>query len=203
MIWIRGASTENSLTGPAVISPSVGVYAEMKGYEHILSNFKRSHPLGDERGTGLVEILVTMAIAAIALTAFLLALSMGSFGVNTVRERVTAENLARTQLEIIKSSSYITGATPIAYTSQYAIATPPGYVIGVDVSYWYSHPTNSTFTTTAACDCDMDGDCATQDDKDCCCGMQCITVTIYHHRPGDDDPKSEPVFTVVDYKTSR
>ncbi|MGA9348541.1 MAG: hypothetical protein WBW48_07020 [Anaerolineae bacterium] len=154
----------------------------MKGYEHITSDFKGSHPLGDERGVGLVEILVTMAIAAIAITAFLLALSMGSFGVNTVRERVAAENLARTQLEIIKSSAYITGAIPISYTSQYAIAPPPGYHIGVDVSYWYS--STDTFTTTAACDCALDG-----------CGMQCITVTIYHN--------AEPVFTVVDYKINR
>jgi Tfp pilus assembly protein PilV len=162
----------------------------MKGYKHILSVFKGSDPLGDERGTGLVEILVTMAIAAIAITAFLLALSMGNVGVNTVRERVTAENLARTQLEIIKASSYITGAIPISYTSQYTIAPPLGYHIGVDISYWYS-PTN-TFTTNRACDCALEG-----------CGMQCITITIYHSQRGDDAPQAKPVFTVVDYKISR
>lgn len=162
----------------------------MKGYEHITSDFKGSHPLDDERGAGLVEILVTMAIASIAITIFLLAMSMGSFGVNTVRERITAENLARTQLEIIKASSYITGAIPISYTSQYTIAPPQGYHIGVDISYWYS-PTD-TFTTNWACDCALEG-----------CGMQCITVTIYHGRPGDDDTEAEPVFTVVDYKINR
>lgn len=154
----------------------------------------------DDRGATLVEILVTVGIMAIAVTAFLWALSMGSFGVATVRERVTAENLARTQLEAIKASSYITGAVPISYTSLYTVTAPPGYDIGLEVSYWYSHPTNSTFTTTRACDCDMDGDCATDADKDCCCGMQCITITIYHGRRGSDD---YGVFTVVDYKTSR
>lgn len=156
-----------------------------------------------ERGTGLVEILVTTAIAAIAITVFLMALSMGSLGVNIVRERVTAENLARTQLEVIKHTPYISGASPISYTSIYTIATPPGYYIGVDVSYWYS-PTD-TFTTTAACDCDMNGNCVidTAEEEACCCGMQCITVTIYHSRPKGDNPGAVPVFTVVDYKISR
>lgn len=167
----------------------------------------RSTEFTDERGASMVEILVTVGILAIAVTAFLWALSMGGFGVATVRERVTAENLARTQLEVIKASSYITGAVPISYTSQYTatepylVKAPPGYDIGLEVSYWYSHSTNSTFTTTAACDCDMDGNCATDDDKDCCCGMQCITITIYHGKAGSHDAK--PVFTVVDYKTRR
>lgn len=62
----------------------------------------------DERGTGLVEILVAVAIIAIILTIFLTALVTGGLGVNVVHERVTAENLARSQLEYVKNQDYIT-----------------------------------------------------------------------------------------------
>jgi len=134
--------------------------------------------LADERGMNLVETLVTLAIVSIVLSGFLVALSVGSFGVSVVRERVTAENLARAQLEAIKDAPYITGALPISYTSQYTVTTPPGYHIGVDVSYWLS----PTFTTDPSVD-------------PACCGMQWITVTVSHN--------GEPVFRALDYKLNR
>ena len=132
----------------------------------------------DEKGTGLLETLVALAIVSVILTAFLAALSIGTFGVSVVRERVTAENLARAQLEAIKDAPYITGALPISYTSQYTVTTPPAYHIGVDVSYWLS----PIFTTEPS------------DDPDCC-GMQWITVTVSHN--------GEPVFRAIDYKLNR
>ena len=133
-----------------------------------------------ERGETLVEILVSVAILTIVLSAFLGALSTGVFGVAAVRKRVTAENLARAQLEAIKDAPYMPGAVPISYISQYTVTTPPGYHIGVDVSYWYS-PTGA-FTSNPSDDLD-------------CCGMQWITVTISHN--------GEPVFRAIDYKLNR
>ncbi len=59
----------------------------------------------------LVETLVTLALVSIILSGFLAAVSVGSFGVSVVRERVTAENLARAQLEYTKNYTYTVGAT--------------------------------------------------------------------------------------------
>ena len=81
----------------------------------------KSTVFADERGEGLVEVLVAVAIMAIVLTVFLSALSTGSLGVSVVHERVTAENLARAQLEYVKNQDYIT-------TTDYSlISVPPSY----------------------------------------------------------------------------
>jgi prepilin-type N-terminal cleavage/methylation domain-containing protein len=106
----------------------------------------------DERGDSLVEILVAVAIIAIVLTAFLAALSTGVRSVAVVRERVTAENLARAQLEYIQHEQYqeVTQTTPGAYPTVTSIVS--GYAITV---------TASPIT-------------ATND-------IQLITVTVSHH----------------------
>ena len=64
----------------------------------------------DEGGESLAEVLVAVAIIAIVLSGFLAALSTGTLGVGVVRERVTAQNLARAQLECIKDLPYIRSA---------------------------------------------------------------------------------------------
>jgi type II secretory pathway pseudopilin PulG len=74
-----------------------------------------------ERGESLVEILISVAIIAIVITAFLAALSTGAFSVALVRKQVTAENLARSQLEYVKNQDYIT-------TTDYSlISVSPSY----------------------------------------------------------------------------
>ncbi len=85
----------------------------------------------DEKGAGLVEVLVSLAIIAIVLTIFLSALSTGSLGVSVVHERVTAENIARSQLEYVKETDFITGTdsytpttiSPIRYTATISATT--------------------------------------------------------------------------------
>jgi type II secretory pathway pseudopilin PulG len=77
----------------------------------------------DEKGDSLVEVLVAVAIIAIVFTVFLAALSTGSLSVKVVHERVTAENIARSQLEHVKETGFITGTdhyTPTAISH-------PGY----------------------------------------------------------------------------
>jgi prepilin-type N-terminal cleavage/methylation domain-containing protein len=138
----------------------------------------KSTAFADERGMSLVETLVTVAIVAMILAAFLAAISVGSFGVSVVRERVTAENLARAQLEYIKNYTYTVGATSDYFP---IIEHPEDYPITIDISYWYS--ATGTFSIDPS------------DDDPGCCGMQWITVTVSHN--------GEPVFTVVDYKLSR
>ena len=134
-----------------------------------------THAFADERGIGLVEILVAVAIMAIVFTAFLAALSTGAFSVAVVRERVTAENLARAQLECIKDHPYITGAIPISYTTACTVTQLSAYPIYLSISYWYS----PTFTSTAGLDS----------------GMQWITVTVFHN--------GEPTFMMEEYKVDR
>jgi len=60
--------------------------------------WKRGIGLSSERGVGLVETLIAVAIAAIAITALLAALSTGSMAVQKSDEHTTAENLARAQM---------------------------------------------------------------------------------------------------------
>jgi len=67
----------------------------------------KSTVFADERGTSLVEILVSVAIMAIIFATFLSALSTASFGVAVVSERVTAENIARAQLEHVQKTDFI------------------------------------------------------------------------------------------------
>ena len=130
----------------------------------------------DERGMSLVEVLVSVAIIAIVFTAFLSALSTATWGVAVVRERVTAQNLARAQLECIQHHPYVPHAIPISYTTTCTVTQLSSYPMDVSISYWVS----PTFTS----------DPLLGDD-----GMQWITVTVYHN--------SESVFTIEKYKVER
>jgi len=91
-----------------------------------LTGLKRAVMDGQD-GVGLVEVLVAVAILGVTLVAFLTAISTGSLGVATTEERVTAENLARSQLEYTKSQVYL------AAPASYATVTPPtGYAVSAD-----------------------------------------------------------------------
>ena len=80
----------------------------------------------EERGESLVEILVSVAIMAIVLTIFLSALSTGVLSVGVVHKRVTAENIARSQLEHAKHSDFISDTnyyTPTTISPSWYTAT--------------------------------------------------------------------------------
>jgi Tfp pilus assembly protein PilV len=85
--------------------------------------------VGGQDGVGLVETLVAVAILGVTLVTLLAAISTGSIGIATTEERVTAENLARSQLEYAKSQSYLTAP------ASYATVTPPaGYAVSADAT---------------------------------------------------------------------
>jgi len=84
---------------------------------------------GDEWGLTLVESLVTVAIISIALTAFAVALSTGSLAVGESDEEVTAQGLARTQMEYTKGYPYKIGATTYP-----TVNATKGYSIAVSVT---------------------------------------------------------------------
>jgi type II secretory pathway pseudopilin PulG len=85
-----------------------------------------------ERGVGLVETLIAVAILSLTLTVLLAAVSTGSLAVSRADERAVAENLARSQLEYTKSQTYIPLSPPPAV---YATVTPPaGYTVTVEAA---------------------------------------------------------------------
>jgi type II secretory pathway pseudopilin PulG len=93
-----------------------------------LAKLKRALVDGGE-GVALVEVLVAVAIIGITLVVFLSAVATGSVGVAKTDERVTAENLARSQLEYTKSQAYL------AVPASYATVTPSaGYAISVEAA---------------------------------------------------------------------
>ena len=88
-----------------------------------------ANPMTGEEGVGLVETLIAVAILGVTLVTLLAAISTGSVGVATMEERVTAENLARSQLEYTKSQAY--QAAPASY----ATVTPPaGYAVSAEAT---------------------------------------------------------------------
>lgn len=79
----------------------------------------------DETGLTLIESLMTIAIIGVALVAFVVALSTGALAVSESDQEVTAQSLARTQMEYIKGYPYDPGATTyptISTTDNYSIS---------------------------------------------------------------------------------
>lgn len=83
-----------------------------------------------EKGASLVESLIAIAILAIAVTTFLAAFSSGSLAVGKADKRVTAETLARSQLEYAKSQTYV--VAPVSY--DVISPLPAGYSISSDAT---------------------------------------------------------------------
>lgn len=72
----------------------------------------------NERGIGLIEVLVALAILGIVAAAFLSGLATASKAVLIADVRTTAESLARSQMEHIKNQEYIPvpeGADEVTY----------------------------------------------------------------------------------------
>ena len=84
---------------------------------------------GNERGFGIAEALVAIAIIAIVVTGFMATYGTGSLAVLTIDAEAEMQRLARNQLEYIKSYSY----NPLAATYP-LLAAPPEYNVIVIVS---------------------------------------------------------------------
>ena len=91
-----------------------------------LARIKRTQ---GQRGLGLVETLVAVAILGTSVVAFVVALSAGSIAVGEQSEEVVAQGLAQTQLEYTKSYAYDAGASTYP-----AVDAPGDYTVSVGVS---------------------------------------------------------------------
>lgn len=119
--------------------------------DHLFQKIARN-----EKGATLVEELMTVAIIGFGIVILVAMITTGVVGVRQVDDKVVAESLARSQLEIIKDAAY--EADP--GTSPYPSVTPiSGYLVSVSIEYWNAG--SGSFTPTQRND-----------------GLQKITVTV-------------------------
>lgn len=83
----------------------------------------------DESGITLVEALVAVAILGGGVLTLILAMSGGALAVQENDQEVTAQSLARTQMEYTKDYPYDSGATTYP-----TVSAPAGYGISVGVT---------------------------------------------------------------------
>jgi hypothetical protein len=96
----------------------------IKGWRHAPRRGEIWHALADDQGgASLVSQLVALAIISITLSVLVAALYTSGSGALLVRQRVSAQNLARQQMEEIKEAPYQTG---------YDILESPVYIVTVD-----------------------------------------------------------------------
>lgn len=127
----------------------------------------------NEKGISLIEVIIALALLGIIGLAFLGALSTASRAVITTDERATAESLARTEMEYVKSQPYSTD-NPWSYD------VPPGAPPAEPPDWWDPAHTlpdgyDNYSATVSATLLDPDGDGTSDDD-----GLLQITITINH-----------------------
>lgn len=82
-----------------------------------------------QRGNTLLEALIAVAILGTVAVVFLGGIYSGLFGGRQIEEHLVAENLARTQLEDIKSQPYnVSNQYPVT------VSSPRGYAVLINVT---------------------------------------------------------------------
>ena len=81
-----------------------------------------------QKGLGLVETLIAVALLGTSVVAFVVSLSTGVMAANEHGQETVAQRLAQTQVEYTKSYPY----NPSASTYP-AVAAPAGYTVSVGV----------------------------------------------------------------------
>ncbi len=128
---------------------------------------------GKEAGVSLIETLIALALLGIIAATFLSGLTTAAKATFIADERATAESLARSQIEYVKSQGYIDYAGP-EHEEYGLIITPSSYSVEI-----------------TAVPIDPDTGQPSEQDQ----GIQKITVTVKRN--------DKPVLTVENYKVDR
>jgi len=142
---------------------------------------------GNSKGQTLIEVLIALAILGIVVVAFMTALTTASRAIIVADEHTTAESLARSELEYVKSQNY-----EVTYDK-------------IDLSGYPNYSIRSADRDGNIVDAitgvpwNPDSGIPSNDDK----GIQKITVIIYHPYDFDDPDKTKKVLTLEDYKVDR
>ena len=129
----------------------------------------------NEKGLSLLEVIIALALLGLVGLAFLGALSTASKAVIVTDERATAESLARTELEYVKSQKYSAeDFIPWSYDLPYGAppTEPPEWW---DADHTLPPGYDDYSVTVSAVSLDPYGDGTDDDD-----GLLQITVTVYH-----------------------
>lgn len=129
---------------------------------------------GNESGVSMLETLVALAILGLVAVVFLGGLTGVARATLISDEQATAESLARSEIELVKSQDYIDYADP-THGEYGLVMAPAGSGYDIELAVELLDPENDGL-----------------DDDD---GIQKIIVTVNRN--------DEPVLTVEDYKVHR
>ncbi len=97
-----------------------------------------------QAGFSLIEVLVAVAILGAIGVVFMGAMTTGFRSAGIQDEQVTAESLARTQLEIIKAYEYLDNYDHLKVSDpHYTLSIESPYVSGFVDDEWVESPTNT------------------------------------------------------------
>jgi type II secretory pathway pseudopilin PulG len=133
-----------------------------------------------QRGVGLVEVIIALGLLGIVSIAFLGALATASSAIMVSDEQTTAESLASSAMEYIKSQDYIDYSED-SHSVYNTISAPDNYAIDIDVAP-FNPDTGDPYSEL--------GGVFEQDD-----GIQLITITITFL------PEAKIIFTLEGYKS--
>ncbi len=142
----------------------------------------------DERGVGLIEVLIALAILGLVAAAFLSGLATASKAVFIADERTTAKSLARSQMEYAKNQPYEYAPDDGQVTYDKITGIPDGYTIWSENRAGVALE-NTIYVYGVPWDNDED-EAATTD-----AGLQRIKLVIKHH--------GKEIITLEDYKVDR
>lgn len=104
----------------------------MVAYRLLLNISKLLHRGNDQEGMTLLETLVALAIMGAVAVTFLTALAMTSKAAMISQERVSAESLAQSQTEYVKTLAYDDTNNPPEYEIDPTLVIPAGYSLQVN-----------------------------------------------------------------------
>ena len=90
--------------------------------------------LHSQKGMGLVETLVAVAILGTSVAAFVVALSAGSLTVGEQGKEAVAQSLAQTQMEYTKGEPYAITYPALAAPASYSVSVNVFSVPGTDIA---------------------------------------------------------------------